>query len=89
MLQDLVLASGHRVFIRESNNLERNKDASLHEQGGTRLAETAVNAVLFDCNESATFAAGFQNNLEIQRTPPLPLTDHASRSAPKPRIFSG
>ena len=46
--EDVGLAAGDRVFVRDADDPQRHGDAGLHQHGGTRFAQSAVDRMFFD-----------------------------------------
>ena len=56
--EDVGLAAGDRVFVRNADDAKRHGNAGLHQHGGTRLAQAAVDRVFLDRDDGPALAAG-------------------------------
>ena len=61
MAEDVGLAAGDGVFIGNADDAERHAHAGLHQHGGTRFAQAAMDRVFFRGDDRAALAAGFEH----------------------------
>src|SRR5690349_18483477 len=67
MSEDVCLAAGDGIFIRDAGDEEGHADARLQQFGGAGFAEAAVNGMFLDSDDGAAFAGGSENCLSIER----------------------
>src|SRR6516162_7641959 len=67
MLKNFLLASCHRVVVREPHDFEPCMDSFLQQQPGACFAQASVYTVFFHCDHPASFGSGFADRSVVQR----------------------
>ncbi len=65
--EDIGLAPGDGVLVRNAGDVKRHTHAGLHQQRGAGFAQAAVDRVLFRGDDRAALAAGFEHGFGVQR----------------------